>query len=203
MALLFTFVAYLAQSIFPDFTHFAQVETAINEVAIIAGGQTMVTLICLAMIACGIAFAVDAQAGVSRLLYGMGRDQVIPKLFTYLHPKTKVPVFASIMMAVFCIALGWVSLVSIIPMINFGALLAYTLVNLSVIIHFYIKGGQRGRAGFFKYLLIPGLGCITCLVLFISLAPNAKIVGFSWLGLGIVYMVIKTNFFRKPISLHM
>lgn len=204
MALLFTLVAYLATSIFPDYTKFIQVETAINQVATIIGGQTLVTLICLAMIACGIAFAVDAQAGVSRLLYGMGRDEVIPKkIFTYLHPKTKVPVFASIAMAIFCIALEKVSLVSLIPMINFGALLAYTLVNLSVVIHFFINGKQRGAAGFIKYLLIPGLGFITCLVLFFSLAPNAKIIGFSWLGLGIVYMVFKTNFFRKPISLHM
>jgi amino acid transporter len=134
----------------------------------------------------------------------MGRDEVIPKkLFTYLHPKTKVPVFASIAMAVFCVALGWVSLVSLIPMINFGALLAYTLVNLSVIIHFFINEKQRDGAGFFKYLLIPGLGFISCLVLFFSLAANAKIIGFSWLALGILYMAIKTNFFRKPISLHM
>lgn len=203
MALLFTFVAYLAQSIFPDFTKYIQVETAINQVAVIVGGQTMVTLICLAMVSCGIAFAVDAQAGVSRLLYGMGRDKVIPKVFTYLHPTTKVPVFASIIMAIFCIAMGWISLVSLIPMINFGALLAYSLVNLSVIIHFWVKGKQRGVSGFLKYLLMPGLGFIFCLVLFFSLALNAKIIGFSWLAIGIIYMAILTNFFRKPIEMHM
>lgn len=203
MTVLFTLVAYLAQSIFPDFTQFIQVETAINQVAVIAGGQTMVTLICLAMVSCGIAFAVDAQAGVSRLLYGMGRDKVIPKIFTYLHPATKVPVFASIMMAVFCIAMGWISLVTLIPMINFGALLAYTMVNLSVIVHFYGRGKQRSASGLVKYFLIPGLGFICCLVLFFSLAVNAKLVGFGWLSLGIVYMAIKTDFFRKPINLHM
>jgi putrescine importer len=203
MTLLFTFVAYLAQSVFPDFTKYIQVETAINQVAVIIGGQTMVTLICLAMVSCGIAFAVDAQAGVSRLLYGMGRDKVIPKIFTYLHPTTKVPVFASIIMAVFCIAMGWISLVSLIPMINFGALLAYSLVNLSVIIHFWVKGKERGTGGFMKYLIMPGLGFIFCLVLFFSLAVNAKIVGFGWLAIGIIYMAVLTNFFRKPIEMHM
>ncbi len=203
MAGLFTFVAYLAQSVYPDFANFSQVETAINDVAMVVGGKTMINLILLAMISCGMAFAVDAQAGVSRLLYGMARDGVIPEFLTYLHPKTKVPVFASLIMAVFCISLGWISLVSLIPMINFGALLAYILVNLSVIVHFYIKGGQRDVAGFFKYLLIPGLGCITCAILFFSLSGNAKVIGFSWLGLGIVYMAIKTKFFRNPISLHM
>lgn len=204
MALLFTFVAYLAQAIFPDFTKFTQVETAINQVAMIAGGNILVTLIGLAMVACGLAFAVDAQAGVSRLLYGMGRDGVIPrKLFTYLHPKTKVPVFASIAMAVFCVSLGWVNLISLIPMINFGALMAYILVNLSVIVHFYFKGEQRGKAEFFKYLLLPGLGSISCFVLWLGLSMEAKLIGFTWLGFGIVYMMIKTNFFRKPISMHM
>src|SRR6185436_7615037 len=64
------------------------------------------------------------------------------RVFGYIHPRRNTPVYATI-------AVGIVSLLAITPslelissMINFGALVAFTFVNLSVIAYFAIRRRQ-------------------------------------------------------------
>jgi len=48
--------------------------------------------------------------GASRLFYGMAQDGYFPKVLSYVHPKTRVPVFALFLAAFFCYfvaATGW------------------------------------------------------------------------------------------------
>ncbi len=48
--------------------------------------------------------------GASRLFYGMAQDGYFPKVLAYVHPKTRVPVFALLLSAAFCYfvaATGW------------------------------------------------------------------------------------------------
>lgn len=201
MGILFTITAFFAQASFPDISKFTNIDVAFIDVANAVGGQTLVTLISCAMIAGAFAFSLDAQAGVARLLYGMGRDGVLPKrFFTYIHPKTKVPVYSTIMIGVICIALSEIDINTIFPMINFGGLTAYILVNISVIARFYIRDKNRGFSNFIKYVILPGLGAITCLILWISLSIDAKIVGGCWGILGFIYLICITKFFKKPLA---
>lgn len=203
MGALFILQAYLAQSVAPDFTQFASPDSAFYEICLQVGGQFLGTLTSIAMIAAGLANAIDAQAGVARVLYSMGRDRVIPyKVFAYLHPKTKVPIYTFIILAVIAFIGTTQSLDTILTIINFGALFAFMCVNLSVVVHFFIKGKKRAGMDFVKYLVLPALGFATCLVLFISLSSNAMIVGGIWLAVGLIYIAISTKFFRvKPKSL--
>ncbi|MEL7563722.1 MAG: APC family permease [Dehalobacterium sp.] len=205
MGFLFVLQAYFAQAVFPDFSKFTNLDSAFFDVAVTAGGQSLGTFISIAMIAGALANAIDSQAGVARVLYGMGRDEVIPKkFFAYLHPKTKVPAYTILLMAVLAIVGATQGLEMIITMINFGALTAFMFVNLSVIAHFYIRSNQRGGAGFVKFLLMPLIGFTTCFILFISLSSTAKLAGFSWLAVGLIYLAFSTNFFRnKPKILDM
>lgn len=205
MGLIFIAQAYFAQSVFPDFTKFSSLDSAFYEVSVKAGGQILGTFISVSMIAGAIANAIDSQAGVARVLYGMGRDEVIPKkFFAYLHPKTKVPNYTILMLVVIAFIGATQSLETIVTMINFGALTAFMFVNLSVISHYYIKNKQRGFAGLIKHLIVPLLGFATCLMLFINLSTTAHIIGFIWLGIGIIYLAATTNFFRnKPKMLDM
>lgn len=199
MALLFAVTAFLAQTSFPDNPKFTNADVAFLDVAKTVGGSTLSTLITIAMIAGALAFSLDAQAGAVRLLYGMGRDGVLPKkFFAYLHPKTKVPVYSTLLIAVMCIGFSWINLNTLFPMINFGGLAAYMMVNISVIVRYYVKDKQRGVSGFIKYLLLPALGFISCLTLFLGLSANAKIIGGIWATAGIVYLAILTRGFKKP-----
>ncbi len=198
MAFVFVIQAYFAQSVYPDFKSFTDLDSAFFVICKSAGGQALATFITLAMVAGNIACALDAQAGMSRLLYGMGRDEVLPKkFFAYLSPQRKVPTYNIILMAVLGIIGSAIPLEIVVTIINFGALLAFIMVNLSVIVHYYVKDKQRNLAGTIKYLVIPGLGFLTCLTLIIMLTPAAKWVGIVWLAIGIIYAAITTDFFKK------
>ena len=91
-------------------------------------------------------------------MYVMGRDGVFPeRLFGYIHPKWRPPAFNVLLVG--CIALSAVSfdLVPATALINFGALVAFTFVNLSVISQFYIREKRnRTLKDNIKYLLLPG-----------------------------------------------
>jgi len=197
MAFIFIIQAYFAQSIFPDFQNFSSLDSAFFEVCQKAGGQALATFITVVLIAGSLANALDCQTGVSRLLYGMGRDEVIPKkFFTYLS-KRKVPVYNILLMGVLGIIGSALALETVITIINFGALIGFIMVNLSVIVHYYVKNKRRGFGNTVKYLVIPGLGMITCTILLFSLTPQAKWVGITWLAIGVIYAAATTNFFRK------
>jgi len=201
MGLLFALMAFLAQAVFPDNSAFTNADAAFLDVALAAGGQTLHKAIILAMVAGALAFSLDMMAGVTRLLYGMGRDGVLPKkLFGYVHPKTNVPVYNVLLVTAFCLAGTNISLGDLIPVINFGGLMAFVCVNASVISHFFIRKGQRqGAANIAMYLIFPFLGFLTCLILWLGLPMNAKIIGGSWSLLGIVYMALLTKGFKKQM----
>ena len=203
MAAIFVVLSWLAQNLYPSF-EYTNPDAAFIDAARVAGGKTMANLISLAMVAGAFAFSLDMMAGVTRLLFGMGRDGVLPKkVFGYTHPKTGVPIFNILIITAFCLCFSSLTLGDLIPVINFGGLMAFVCVNLSVIVHFFVKKKMRqGAANIFKYLILPGLGFITCLVLWLSLPGNAKIVGFSWLAAGLIYIAIWSKGFKRKPELH-
>jgi putrescine importer len=139
-----------------------------------------------------------SQASASRILFGMGRDGALPKkIFAYVHPKHKTPVFNIFIIGAISLVGIKLSLAAAASLINFGALAGFTLVNVSVIFYYFIKKKQRSGWGFIKYLLLPLGGAAVCLAIWISLDANSKILGFSWLAVGIVYLAATTSFFRK------
>ena len=165
-----------------------------------------------AVIAAALANAIDATGGASRLLFGMGRDGVIPKrIFGYLHPKTAAPVINVGIIAVLAVFACTRDLNTILAMINFGALFAFTLVNLAVIGHFVVRGGRRSPMDLLRYLVAPGIGAFVILWLWTQLSsinwlfvlqwPSdpAELIPIAWLLLGIVYVVWTSRFFRLPL----
>jgi hypothetical protein len=68
-------------------------------------------------------------------------------------------------------------------------------VNLATIRQYYLLRGKRERR-FFTDALIPGIGFLFCLGIWLSLPMLAKTVGGVWLLLGFVYGVIRTRGFR-------
>lgn len=196
MTIVFFIMAWLAQCLYPGF-NYSNPDVAMMDAIGIAGGNTLSTFIALAMIAGCFAFAMDMMAGVTRLLFGMGRDGVLPKkVFGYTNPKTGVPVYNVIIVTVLALLLSFLSFGDLIPMVNFGALLAFTLVNFSAFYHFYVKGNKREGMDILKYLIFPLFATVTCLVLWLNIASLGKIVGFSWLAFGIIYIAIRSKGFK-------
>jgi amino acid transporter len=86
-----------------------------------------------------------------------------------------------------------------VELINFGAFVGFILVNLSVIRHYFIRLRLRGGFAVLTNLLFPAAGALVCLYIWMSLTSKAKLVGFGWLGLGLIYLFVLTRGFREPV----
>jgi putrescine importer len=209
---LFIVQAYFAQLIHPDWAGLPQDGSAFSIIFSEAGGDVLSTVLSYAVIAAALANAIDATGGASRLLYGMGRDGVIPsRVFGYLHPKTAVPVINVVIIGALAILVATRDLNTVLAMINFGALFAFTLVNVAVISHFVIRERRRRPMELLRYLVAPAVGAFVIIWLWTQLtsidwlfalrAPSdpALLIPFGWLLLGVVYVVWKSRLFREPL----
>ncbi len=87
--------------------------------------------------------------------------------------------------------------------INFGAFLAFSLVNLSVIFHYYLNAERRGLRELVLFLLFPLIGLLADLWLMVSLDHLAIWLGATWLVLGVIYLAVITGGFRQqPPEMH-
>jgi putrescine importer len=188
---------YLAQRVWPDYTTLQNHETSFMDVARIAGGPVLFTaygiLLLVSSMACGLA----GHVGAARLLYSMGRDDVIPRtIFGHLHPKRGNPVYNEWIVGILAYAavltIPWQRAAEIV---TFGALLAFTAVNLVALLHFWFSAEALGRRKFFVDAFVPGFGAVFCFVLLLGLQSWTKYAGLVWLGLGFIYAGYRTRLF--------
>jgi putrescine importer len=188
---------YLAQRVWPDYATLQNPETAFMDVARVASGPILFAaygvMLLISSIACGLA----GHVGAARLLYSMGRDDVLPKkIFGHLSPKTANPIYnvwiVGVLAYIGVIAIPWERAAEIV---TFGALLAFMGVNFVSLLHFWFAPEARGRRNFFVDAFIPGFGFVFCFVLLLSLQTWTKYAGLIWLVVGLVYGAYKTKGF--------
>lgn len=184
-------VAYFATLVTPDYTSVKNVDTAFFDIALTVGGTAFQTFVTLVIMVTGMATALAGQTAASRLLYGMGRDRLIPsKFFAHLHPKYKTPTYSILFMGLLgLVGALTISFSLISEMVTFGGLFGFICVNLAVIVHYFFKKKDRK---IFGNLIFPGLGTIICFYIWLSLSGTAKVVGFSWLGIGVIYLIVRS-----------
>lgn len=199
--LLFIIMAWVAGLAFPDFEAFKDPNTASLELMTRIGGAALTTFFTAAYIAGSFASAITSQASVARILFAMGRDGQLPKtVFAALHPRFRTPWIAVLIVGVVGL-LGaiFIPLDIAASVISFGALVAFSFVNLAVIKHYVIDGKQRSGVAILKYIVAPAIGFLLSVWLWTSLVQPTFTYGLIWLGVGIVILLIITRFFtRKP-----
>lgn len=199
-AMLFLVQTYLAALVHVDYTNLDP-DMALFDIAKELGGQYFyVALIIINVVAIGIAVTLNIQSSVSRVLFAMGRDNIIPgaNFFKKLHPKYKTPMNAILFaMAVSIIVVLTVDMMTIIMFVNFGALTSFMILNLSVIVYFFFKKKERGLRGFFFHLLFPLIGFLVCAFVWSGFDKKTMIVGFSWMFIGAVVGFIKSKGYKK------
>jgi len=201
MAVFFALSGGIGQAIYPDYNSYSAFDAAMLDPMFVAGGQTLVTIVSIGMCVAMFTVMVDMMAASSRLLYAMGRDGALPrKFFGYENPKTHVPTHNVLLLAAFSAIFMWADVNVVITMITFGGLLAYTIVNLSAFRYFWFIKKDRKGAKVIGHLILPLIGFVFCGYLWLSLGTYAQIVGFSWLAVGIIYMVIKSRGFKRPMA---
>jgi putrescine importer len=199
--LMFIISSYFVQTLYPTAADFKDFEASTPEIAIKFGSVVFQVIFLAAGFAGTIASAVSSQASVSRLMYAMGRDKMLPSnWFSHISPRSRTPLFNIVLVGVISLTAVFFSLATAASFINFGALIAFTFVNLSVISHYVVKQKQlRSSSDYLRYLVVPIIGTAAMVIMWLSLDRHSWILGFSWLGLGFLCLLYTTKGFKvKP-----
>jgi amino acid transporter len=188
---------YAAQLVWPS-TEFPDVDTAFCYVAGKAGGAWLFFTVNMALLVASIGSGAGSHLGASRLLYGMGRDNAIPRsFFGKITARTRVPANNIVLVGIAALIGAFAISYSLgAELLNFGALIAFMGVNISAFVRYFVRGEKRTIGGF----LPPLLGCAICFYLWLSLGTRARIAGLTWLAAGVLYGAWRTSGFRKPIE---
>jgi putrescine importer len=176
---------YAAQLVWPDYGSFPDVDTAFVWVAKRAGGVFLFIVLNFTLLTATVGSGFASQLAAARLLFSMGRDNVLPRgFFGAIDPKTSIPRNNVLLSGV--ITLVGALLLSYelgAELLNFGAFIAFMGVNIAAFMHYCIRLRQRRLSDW----LPPVLGFVVCLFIWLHLSVPAKIVGSIWLALGMTY----------------
>ncbi len=197
--LLFLVVSYFAQLVHPDWSSFADPDSAPVEVMRSTGGQLLASAFTATYVAGCFASAMVSQASVSRVLFAMGRDGALPRVFGQLVTKKRVPACAIMLVGLVSLTALVISLDTVANMISFGALFAFSAVNLAVIKHYLVDQKLRGTQNTLRYGLIPGLGFLSTVWLWTSLSSMSFTIGLCWMGAGVLFLLGLTRAFRVKL----
>jgi amino acid transporter len=198
-----SFQVYLAQRIWPDYRTLANPETAFMDVARVVGGWHLFVgfgaVLLISALACGLA----GLLGAVRLLYGMGRDNILPqKVFGHLNQERGNPsynvIIAGAMAYIGTLTMGWERSVEIL---NFGALMAFMAVNLACVRHFGFSPEEQGKRKPFLDVVVPSLGFLFCLVIFLGLQGSTLAAGGIWVVVGALYVLVKTKALGHSVTI--
>jgi putrescine importer len=175
-----------------------KVESAFPIVAQQIGGFFLFHLLNFTVLIANVGSGIASQLAAARLLYGMGRNDAIPRgFFGKIEEKRRIP--ANNVLVIGAVALIGAFLITYergAEMLNFGAFIAFMGVNAAAFVHYYLRSNEKKLGN----LLMPLIGFVVCGVIWWSLSPPAKIAGTIWLALGVAYGVWKTSGFRKQMS---
>ncbi|MFD5599598.1 APC family permease [Leucobacter sp. NPDC058333] len=206
---IFLIAGFFTQQRFPDWNEFAPggdmqyvEDSTLPIIGELVGGKVLSAVLTAAGFAATLASGLASHASVSRMLLVMGRNNVLPKkFFGYINPKTHTPTFNIVLTGAISLLAIAFTLEMIAAYINYGALIAFTFVNLSVIAWFAIrKGRRRTPKDIFNYIVMPIIGTALTGLLWVNLDGHALLGGLIWTALGFVYLLFLTKGFRKKVA---
>ena len=184
---IFMLQTWLAALVHPDYASLDP-KLGFFQIARQVGGQALYMLLILVnVISAGIANAMAAQSAIARVLYSMGRDRVLPfsHFFARVHPRFKTPVNTIVLVAVLSVVLALsVPEVVILKLVNFGALTAFMLLNLTVVNVFFLRKRQYGH--FMRYFAYPMLGFLIVAFVWSGFDHITFMLGGIWLVAGLM-----------------
>jgi len=126
--------------------------------------------------------------GQTRVFFVMARDGLLPERLSAVHPRFKTPYIVTIVTGIFvAIAAAFLPVGTLADYSNAGTLFAFAMVSLAVMI---LRKKDPGRARPFRtpavYLIAP-LSIAGCLLLFVNLNMESKLLFVSWTVIGLIF----------------
>jgi putrescine importer len=194
---------YLGQRVWPAI-HFENVDGAFMEACMRVGGRALFLAMTGVTVVAALGCGLTGGLGGARLLFGMGRDDILPRrVFAHLETKRNTPNYNIWIIAVLAFGGGW--LLSLnghgfengAEVLNFGAFMCFMGVNFATFWQFGVKRVNGGRTNIMADVILPLMGFAFCAWLCISLNFIATVVGVVWFVLGGIYLGFKTRGFRQ------
>jgi putrescine importer len=194
---------YLGQRVWPNWHTFTSLETAFMDICGRVGGPALFNAMGVVLIVAAFGSGLGGGLGAAKLLFGMGRDNVLPRrFFGYVAPGTSTPTYNIILIGLLSFA-GAEALNHIGSayehageLLNFGAFLSFMGVNLAAFWQF----GVLSRPGYKRRIIVdavlPLAGFAFCALIWWNLNPLAKTAGGIWFAIGLLYVGVKTRGFR-------
>ncbi|MFY9532330.1 MAG: APC family permease [Candidatus Acidiferrales bacterium] len=194
---------YLGQRVWPNWHAFPNLETAFMDICSRVGGPLLFNAMGAILILAAFGSGLTGGLGAARLLFGMGRDNVLPrKVFGYLSPQSNTPTYNIVLIGLLSFA-GAVMLNYVGnayehagELLNFGAFLAFMGVNLATFWQFTIVAKPGYKRNILGDAILPLVGFAFCALIWWNLNALAKTVGGIWFAVGLLYVAIKTRGFR-------
>ena len=203
------FESYLGARVWPDWRSFPNLETAFMDICSRVGGVLLFDAMGITLIVAAFGSGLTGTLGAARLLFGMGRDGVLPRrIFGYLKPGSSTPTYNILLIGLLAF-FGAVVLNRIGSayehageLLNFGAFLAFMGVNFATFWQFSLIGKPGYRRKWLRDAVLPLIGFAFCGLIWWNLNSLAKIVGGIWFALGLIYVGIKTRgFTAAPVMI--
>jgi putrescine importer len=194
-------LVYLAHLAWPNYATFANVETAFIDVTGRVGGPWLFQAMAILLVVANIGAGLTSQVGAARLLFGMGRENVIPRrIFARLHPVRNTPWINILLLGVLAFTgAQFMSYELTAELLNFGAFLGFMGVNAAVIWNFWLRPTHPRARNLLLDLVAPAAGFLFCAVIWLGLSRPAKLAGSIWLVIGFFVLAAHTERFRKPM----
>lgn len=163
----------------------ASVAAAIND--FMPGYEWLGSFVTVAILAGFSSVILVMLLGQSRVFYAMGKDGLLPRAFSHLHPKFQTPYKANIVILVIVgLFAAFVPGDIVGDMTSIGTLFAFVLVCVAVII---LRKKEPNMTREFKtplVPLIPILGVIACVLMMVGLGWTNWLRLFAWMALGVI-----------------
>ena len=125
--------------------------------------------------------------GQSRILYSMGRDGLLPPMFSRVNPKTRTPIWGTVITAACAGLMGGLFPISVLgELVSMGTLLAFFLICGGVM---YLRVTEPNLQRSFKTPMVwvtAPLGMAGCAFLISGLPAPTWIRLFVWMAIGLV-----------------
>ncbi|WP_370527038.1 amino acid permease [Thermoactinomyces sp. CICC 23799] len=125
--------------------------------------------------------------GQTRIFFSMSRDGLLPKAFSWVHPKYKTPYTSTWIIGTIAAFVGaLLPLDKLAELVNIGTLFAFTVVSLGVIILRYTQPDLPRPFRCPGVPVIPAIAIFACLFLISNLAVFTWIAFAVWFVIGLI-----------------